>query len=518
MGWVLPGLSDIALDRALVRKGGLYAFVKLAWPTIVASPYTDGWHIAEVCEHLEAVSRGDLRRLIINIPPGMSKSLTVSVFWPVWDWISSDDGGGGRPDHRFMFASFDGDLSSRDALLARELLTSEWFQERWGTERLGPDEGLNILGNHKPATSRGRPSKRDPKKRQDTNALYWNNHGGFRFSTSVGGKATGWHAHIQVVDDPTKPKDTEGGAAAARTALDGAYRWWANTMASRKADPSDFSRVIMMQRIHEADLSGRMISERMGYELLRLPMRFEASNKCVTTIGGDRRTEDGALLCEARYNELAVKETERDMGPMVAAAQLQQNPSPAGGAIFLREWFVKRWRVLPAAIRLVQSWDCAFKDLNTSDFVVGQIWGVFEAEFYLVDEIRDRMSFVQTKRAIKDMRAKWPAARTIYIEDAANGPAVESSLRKSVPGLVMVPPMGSKISRAHSVSGYCEAGNVWLPENAPWVAEYVEELRSFPMGINDDRVDATTQALLQLTGKADTGKLRQAMKRIKAGG
>jgi predicted phage terminase large subunit-like protein len=502
MGWILPGLNDVALDRALVKRGGLYAFVKLAWGVIIASRYTDGWHIREVCSHLEAVSRGIIRRLIINIPPGMSKSLTVSVMWPVWDWIPADMGGGGRADRRFMFASFDSDLSTRDALLAKELLQSEWFQARWGPAALGDDgRGISILetkGNNK---------------RQETNTIYWNNLGGFRFSTSVGGKATGWHAHIQVVDDPTKPKDTEGGAAATRTALDGAYRWWANTMASRKADPSDFARVIMMQRIHDADLAGRMISAG-GYELLRLPMRYEAKYPCKTRVGGDRRTEEGELLCPARYDLAAVKETEKDMGPAVAAAQLQQRPSPQGGQIFQRKWCVKRWRVLPAKIRLIQSWDFAFKDFSTSDYVVGQIWGEYEEDFYLVDEVRDRMNFPASVQALLDFRAKWPAARVILIEDKANGPAIEQTLRKKVNGIVMVEPKGSKESRAHAVSGYFEAGNVYLPE-AHWVGDYVEEITTFPTNRYDDRVDTTSQALLRLTDKAGSGSFKRAMQRMR---
>ena len=502
MAWALPGLDDRELDRALVNKGGLYKFLRLAWPVIVPTPFVPGWHVEEICAHLEAVSRGEIRKLIVNVPPGMSKSLTVSVIWPVWDWLT-------RPDRRFMFASFDPDLSGRDALLAKELLTSEWFQDRWG----GPAGGVTL---HEGERGEGKRAA----KRQETNRIYWNNAGGFRFSTSVGSKATGWHAHIQVVDDPIKPADTEGGAVATRTALEKSYRWWASTMASRKADPEDFSRVIIMQRLHEADLCGRMIAENMGYTLLRLPMRFEASDPCRTIIGdrvrGDRRTVDGELLCPERYSLAAVKETERDMGPMVAAAQLQQRPSPLGGAVFQRDWFVKRWRVLPSGIRLIQSWDCSFKDLISSDFVAGAVWGAYKGEFFLVDQIHDRMSFTGTKRAIRDMLRKWPGARTILVEDKANGTAIIDSLKSSLPGIVPVTPQGSKISRAYAVSGYFEAGNVYLPHDQPWVGDYIEEMVKFPTAKNDDRVDHTTQALIRLTGKHNTDKFRKAMQKVRS--
>lgn len=497
MSWHLPGLSDVELDRALVERGGLYAFFRLAWPVIVPVPLVKGWHIEEVCAHLEAVSRGECKKLLINLPPGMSKSMLVSVVWPVWDWIKN-------PWRRWMFASFDPDLSARDSMLSKELLTSAWFQARWGG-----DGGVYIHEGEE--ATRGRKSKR-----QETNKIYWNNSGGFRFSTSVGAKATGWHAHIQVVDDPIKPSDIDGGAVAARSALEKSYRWWASTMASRKADPENFARVIMMQRLHEGDLTGRMLAENKGYIHLRLPMRYEERDPCITPWGRDRRTVEGELLCPERYSLQAVLDTEKDMGAQVAAAQLQQRPSPIGGSIFQRDWFVKRWRVLPREVRIIQSWDCAFKDLQSSDFVCGQIWGVYRGEFFLIDQVHARMSFTGTVRAIKDMCAKWPQAREILIEDKANGSAVIDALKKKIPGILAVTPLGSKVSRAYAISVYFEAGNVYMPWDLPWVGDYTEEMITFPTSAHDDRVDATTQAILRLAPTANASKFKKAMQNVRA--
>ncbi len=181
----------------------------------------------------------------------------------------------------------------------------------------------------------------------------------------------------------------------------------------------------------------------------------------------------------------------------------QQRPSPEKGSIFKRASLARFWRMLPSPAawdRCVQSWDMAFKDEDDSDWVVGQLWVSLGADRYLVDQVRDRMSFADTIVAVEAFSAKWPQASAKYVEDAANGPAVISTLRSRIGGLIPVPAMGSKAARAHAVSAEFEAGNVHLPEPArtPWLSDYIEELALFPQGDNDDQVDATTQALLQL--------------------
>src|SRR5690606_2860711 len=215
-------IDPLELDRELVRKGGLYKFLQLGWHVIESEPFVPGWHLEEICNHLEAVSRGEIKRLIINIPPGTGKSLTVCVFWPIWDWLIN-------PWRKWIFASFDLGLSQRDALRSKELIQSDWFQERWGfkadIKRL-ERRGISPLG-----------VLTDAKERQNSATIYWTPAKGLRFSTSQGGKATGWHSHIQVIDDPTKPKEVQGGGKAARTALANTSAWYKNTMASRKANP-----------------------------------------------------------------------------------------------------------------------------------------------------------------------------------------------------------------------------------------------------------------------------------------
>lgn len=486
-------VSEIRLQRELVRRpGGLFRFMTYAWPHVEALTFIPGWHMEEVCAHLEAVSRGELDRLIINIPPGCAKSLEVCVFWNAWDWIQN-------PSRRFMYASFDKDLSLRDALRTKELIRSQWFQERWGY-RANPRElaaeGLKPLNTMEASTGK-----------QNTSSIYWNSGGGLRYSTSVGGRSTGWHCHHQVVDDPTKPQDIQGGGKKARSALLKTENWWDGTMSTRKVDPKSFARVIIMQRLHHRDLAG--IAGRSGeYTVLRLPMDYNPKKPCITPWGGDRRTKPGELLWPARYDAKSVATTRKELGPTQAAAQLDQEPSQEAGTIFQRAWMVKRWRVIPAGVTWIQSWDCSFDDTEDSDYVVGQVWAYKGGEFFLVDQVRDRMDLPTTVQAVKDMRAKWPMARRILVEKKANGAAVISTLKKKVPGLIAWNPTSSKEGRAHAVSGYFEAGNIYLPES-DWVLDYVEELAQFPKGSNDDQVDATTQVLLRLTGKAT--RLGEAM-------
>ena len=156
---------------------------------------------------------------------------------------------------------------------------------------------------------------------------------------------------------------------------------------------------------------------------------------------------------------------------------------------------------------MIQSWDCAFKDTASSDYVVGQVWGRIGADKYLLDQVRGRMDCPTTIRAVKRLSEKWPKAVAKLVEDKANGPAVIAMLRHEVEGLIAVNPEGGKEARAHAVSPQIEAGNVYLPhpDTATWVDGFVEENAVFPNGPHDDQVDATTQALLRFTKRAQGG-------------
>jgi predicted phage terminase large subunit-like protein len=295
-------------------------------------------------------------------------------------------------------------------------------------------------------------------------------------------------------------------------------------MSTRLNDLARGHKVVIQQRLHEADLTGDLLTKG-GYELLCLPAEFEPERRCVTSIGwSDPREQCGGLLWPQKVTNADLEELKRSLGAYRYAGQYQQRPSPAEGGIFkrvhLRYWRPAHLELPPVHVRnsdtavlhipampipaqfdtMIQSWDMAFKDKSTSDYVVGQVWGALKADRFLLDQHRQRMDMPATKEAVRAMSDRWPRAAAKLVEDKANGPAVIQELKHDVSGLIEVTPEGGKMARAHAVSPQVEAGNVYLPHPAiaPWVAEFIEEACAFPNGRYDDQVDAMTQALNRL--------------------
>lgn len=468
----IPSIADI--EREIGLRGSFYDFVLMAWQHVEGSAYSDNWHIESICQELEDLYFGKTKKLIINIPPGCMKSMLVCIFFPVWCWIRS-------PDSRWLATSFDAGLTWRDSGKSLALMQSDWFKARWG--------------------DRVRFATKDPAKGE-----YQNTAGGWRFATSVEGKTTGWHPDFILVDDPLKPKDVT------KAGLEAVISWWRGTMATRGRNMKERRICVIMQRLDENDLVGYLLANEKGWRCVCYPMRFDPSRASP----GDPRTEEGQLLWEDRYPEEAVSDLEIQLGPRNASAQLGQDPHPEGGTLFERNWFGNRYTELPEKPGLwVQSWDCTFKDLSSSDYVVGQIWASIGGGFYLVDQLRAKMGFLATCQAIRDWRTKYPKARTILIEDKANGSAVIEVLGKEFPGLLAVEPEGGKVVRANAVTGYWKAGNVWLP-NAHWVPEFIENHVKFPAARYDDEIDTMSQALVYLGNKRTS--LAAAMEQAKKNG
>ncbi len=465
------------LDRLDVAEDGLAKFVELAWPQVEPGRFMSNWHVELICEHLEAVHRCEIRDLLIEIPPGCMKSLTVAVFYPAWVW-SRD------PGHKFIFATYAQDLSDRDAKRHRDLIASPWYQARWGAAcSIGGDQVQQVR-------------------------FFENAQKGFRFSTSVGGIATGRHADTLVFDDPNKAQDADAGSSEARERFDKSHTFWSRTMATRQANPDTTRRIVIAQRLHDDDVPGRLRAE--GYECLTLPMRYDPKIVSVPLPSkSDPREEPGELLWPDRFREEGVALLERRLGPIAAAAQLQQTPVPDSGALFKMEHF-RFWKRLPdlASATVIASWDCTFKGSDDSDFVVGQVWARVGADFYLLDQVRGRWTFTETCKALKALAAKWPDAVAKLVEDKANGSAVIDVMKRSVSGLLPVEPQGGKEARANAVSPLYAAGNVYIPDpsnhGCEWVSDYMTEHVRFPRGANDDQVDCATQALSYLYGSGSS--------------
>jgi len=492
-----PSPAELSIERNRKRirdkieQGGLYEFVRFFWPVVEPGvQFADDWHIRLICNHLEAVSRGEIDRLIINQPPGTSKSSIVSVMYPVWDWLMYN------PGDRYMFATFDESLAVRDSEKSRNLVNSTMFRILFGD-----------LCNHRPGTCSHRSvvhAKHDKSKdRSDTLGVWYNTAGGFRFSTTVQSKATGWHAHKQVVDDPTKPQDVLGGSSNdTRNALNRVITWFSGTMATRKADPRRFARIVVMQRLHDGDLCGHLLRTQPGeWVHVFLPMEFVPEKRYVSRWGSDPRTVAGELLCPKRFDAKAVAELKRDMGPILYECQCNQNPVIPGGNIVKDEWIGEHdWDSRELELRGaigVQSWDSSFKDLASSDWVAGHVWYYLPSDdcFYLTEVRNDQWNIIETMANIEAMTQANPGIMTKLIEDKANGPAIITMLGLKVGGLTPVTPLGSKEARLIACTPAFAAGRVKVRRGQPWTQRVREELTRFPKYTTDDNVDATTQAL-----------------------
>lgn len=448
----------------------LRAFFRQAWSQLEPqTPFVPNWHIDCISEHLEAVSAGEITRLIINVPPRMSKSLLVAVAWPCWEWIR-------LPWQRWIFTSYSGSLSAMHSLARRNLITSPWYRRRWG--------GLVRL-----------------KADQNQKSEFENTASGRMTASSITGTTTGKGGNRLIMDDPQDPMQAASDVER-RAAID----YYTGTLSTRLDDRKTGAIVLIMQRLHEQDLTGYILGTEPGWMHLKMPMRSEERTE--VSFPRSERTvmrEAGALLCPARYGEKEDGDARRTMGSYLYAGQMQQSPVPAGGGIFRTE-FVRFYGgpgcpPLPTRFLLkVQSWDLAFKAVKTSDRVAGSVWGSAGADFYLLEGISDQMGVLDSARAIEAYAYRHPDAGAKLIEDAANGPAVCEILRSRIPGLMLLSARGGKEARAFAVQPFWEAGNIWLPHPsaAPWVTRWIDSITHFPRWNHDDEVDSMTQAILYL--------------------
>lgn len=452
----------------------LAAFVKYFWSVLEpVTPLHWNRHLDLVCEYLTAVRLGLVRRLIVNVPPRSMKSLLCTVFYPVWRWCT-------EPQRRFMFVSYSEELSTDHSVFRRNVLISDLYRKFWGRSvRLARDQNIKTQ--------------------------YENTKRGVMFATSISGSATGKGCDELIVDDPMNAK-----IAFSDQERQTAIRNFDATFRSRLNDPAKGAIVLIMQRLHDEDLTGHLLTrEPNAWTHLKLPAEFELQMSWTLPISGKTVTRyAGDLLWETRFSLAVLQDLKTALGSLSYAGQYQQNPAPLEGGIIQRKW-LKYYRELPSTAadgsairssRWIQSWDCSFKDTRESDYVVGQVWRRIDSNYYLIDQVRERMDFVRTCQAIRQMTAKYPQATAKLIEDKANGPAVITSLRSQIDGIIRINPTDSKAGRLNAVSPLFQAGNVFLPEpsKAPWIGDFVEELTRFPKAANDDQVDACTQALLYI--------------------
>jgi len=471
---VKPTADDALKFLTAAAERKLLVFVQQAWPVVVpGDPFQDNWHLGAICDHLDAVRRRQIRNLLITEPPRHAKSTITAVMFPVWCWLQD-------ATERFLTASYSLGLATRDAVAARQLIESPWYQTRWGNRvQIAPDQN-----------------------RQDH---YANTQKGYRLVTSVGGSTTGQGGDILILDDPHNIGEAESDAQ-----RDAAVNWHNVVWSTRGNNPARDCRIVICQRAHYKDVAGDILRSG-GYEHLDLPMEYEPTRVILPSKIGwkDPRKQDGELLWPARFSAENVAEHKRTLGSYAYSAQYQQKPSPASGGLFKRGDFryydpIKKDEMVGMADDLCWSWDCAFKDATDSSFVVGQLWVRVGANYCLIHQTRRRMTFSGTLAAIAGTRSLFPAKiRATLIEDKANGPAILDTLKVKISGLIPVEPQGGKEVRAQRITPLIEAHNVHLPEGEPWVDEFVEEFARFPKGEHDDQVDSCSQALTWLAARAE---------------
>lgn len=478
-----------AQEERLTREAERHfrSYVRQAWPVVhPQGPLAHDWYLDAIADHLQAVTQGQIKDLIINVPPRHLKSTTTCVLWPSWSWGPSNE-----PGLRWLFTAYAHRLSRRDSVACRRVIQSAWYQERWGHR-------FFLMGDQ------------NAKDRYETSAR------GERLIGSFAGGVTGEGADIIVVDDPIDLKNADNS-----NALERVIEIWDAEVASRLNDKKTGRRVIIMQRVAEHDLCGHVLAQG-GWECLRLPAECELEERSRTfiTLDGEKtlffedpRTKEGELLNPKRFGP-AEQDEFRKQGEFHYAAQQQQRPVPRGGTIFQETWW-RFYDVLPEGVDgWAQSWDLAFKDLKTSDYVGGWVGGKKGDSIYLTDYLLERLSFTGSCDAIRQWRSKHPKATAILVEDKANGPAVINHLQQEISGLIARNPEGGKVARAFASQPIVQSGHVYLPNpedpvtgkpipERAWVRRWIANARTFPKGRHDDDVDAFTQLVIYLRGTHD---------------
>ena len=480
-------------------EDSFYEFVKQAWETVEGStPFTDGMHIKAVCEHLEACFRRDIRRMLMNLPPRCMKTTLVLVMFPAWVWIHD-------ASERFFTSSYSLELSKEGSRRCKDLILSEWYQERWGhLFQLSKDQ------------------------KQKTN--FTNNKKGAYISTSTTASCTGRGGTFLISDDPNNVQHSESVSR-----KDESIRWFDGTWSSRGNNPKKTVKIVMQQRVDENDISGHILEndEDNDWVKLILPMEFEIDRRAKTIvlpstngkIWKDPRIKEGQLLWPEHMDSEAVAMMKKEYRSETRiAGQLQQRPRAAEGDLIRRAWF-QHWEkpMSPEVIQVIQSWDTALSDKKTACYSACSTWGLFyddkdQLNIILLSAYRGRVGYPElramAKRLYMDYRDDGynevePDGKHqpdyVLVESKSSGISLLQDF--SAAGITSFgfnpDKYGDKTARVQVVSHLLEAGRVWVATDYPNTKrlrrshnEFVESCVSFPG--ERDYTDSMVQVLLRL--------------------
>ena len=485
-----PSIIRDAVKNARITReaeGSLYEFLQQAWSIVEPGvEFTPGWHIRIICEHLEALKNGEIRKLLVNIPPRHSKSTIISVIYPVWQWLHN-------PAEQFLTASYSAVLATRDAVKSRRLFLSPWFQDRWGDK-------IILTGD------------------QNSKQRYENTERGYRIATSVGGTATGEGGSTLILDDPHGAQDAQSDAM-----RESALEWFDMVWSTRLNDPKKDKMITIMQRLHEQDVSGHILKDLGGWEHVCLPAEYDEVKRTTKVFpsGFDPREVQGSLLWPERFDHTTITDLKRTLGEYGSSGQLQQNPAPSGGGLLKSKYF-QLWpakKALPYLDFVIQTVDPAQTERTTGDPTAFQAWGVFtydgKRNAMLLDCWAKHLSYPDLRKQMitewktsygKQNNNKGRHADVILIEEKSAGMSIMQDLRMAnIPVIGYNPGRSDKVTRAHQVAPILELGCLWIPEShkepgkpTTWARGFMDEVAKFPVATHDDQVDAMTQAVIYL--------------------
>jgi predicted phage terminase large subunit-like protein len=450
------GLKRAIINAFIARD--LFTFIRMAFDTVVPGEFLNpNWHIRAMAFALERVMRGEIRRLIITLPPRNLKSITASVAFPAY--VLGHD-----PTKKIVCVSYSTELAVKHANDCRAVMRSPWYRRIFPETRLSAEKNTEI-------------------------EIMTTQRGG-RFTTSIGGTLTGRGGNIIIIDDPMKPADAMSEAVRKST-----NHWFDTTLLSRLNLKTEDAIIVVMQRLHVDDLVGALL-EKGGWEHLDLPAIAEEPQSVL--VGSNRLygRKVGDVLDPKREPRSILDEIKASMGSMDFSAQYQQRPIPAEGNLIRREWFRQYDeppKLEPGDI-IVVSWDTAMKATEISDYSVGTVWHFSRERCYLLDLVRGRYDYPTLKKITAKVRQQWPHA-TVLIEDKGSGTSLIQDLRSEGVSVINISPESDKVTRLFSTQALFEAGSVLFPSKAPWLADFISELLAFPNGRHDDQVDSLSQAL-----------------------
>ena len=498
------------IHEAEKLEDSFYEFCKAAWQWVDPAEFVDNWHLGDICDHMEAVARGHISRLLLNEPPRTGKTFIISICFCAWVWAQRNKGALLGPHVSFFYASYAEKLSLEHSVKCIRLIQSRWYQARWGTR-------FKLI--------------------RETQGHFENDKGGYRMASSVDARAAGFGADILVADDPHLVKEAES-----EDVREGTVRWWSETMPSRLNNRKTGAMIVVMQRVHEGDLSGDIL-EKGGYVHFCVPMSYVpcqhvnawVGDKIETFIGEDiedidddqifwvdRRSEDGELLWPGRFPASEVIKLERELGPYAYAGQYQQTPAPRGGGIIREEWW-QPWDKKNAELNgcvpekypgfeyILAALDPAYTEKEENDPSALSIWGIFrdpngQPLIFLMFCWAERMVIHDLVSRVGADCKKFKIDRLI-IENKASGHSVSQELARLFGsfdfGIELVDPRTGfikspdKVARLQTVVHLFAEGLIYAPDKE-WADAMIKQCALVPRAVHDDLADTCSMALIYL--------------------